>query len=194
MPPYYRGHAGFSYFFIPDRLLELRPQMDPFDLDLWLLLHKGIQHNQKGTSVLLTDDQIAKHAIWGQREINAKEISRARALLKKLGVLSYRKQGLAWQYYAVHPLTGIPIDPEQAEREQKEVRQATAEASRVTELEAKIASLEKRLAKPTDNDSGRKSGSKTTATEQQEQEGPIPLDYYPIAEDYDPLDTGQVEE
>ena len=36
---------GFSYFSIPNRLLELRPKMHPFTLDLWLLLHSRIQHN-----------------------------------------------------------------------------------------------------------------------------------------------------
>ena len=171
MPNYYKNQKGFSYFFTPDRLLELRPKMDGFDLDLWLLLHSRIQHNQRGPCVLLTDDQIATHLMWGERCINEKEISRARALLKKLGVLSYRKEGLAWRYFAVHPVSGVPIDPEQAEFEQKEARQGTAETSRVAELEAELASLKKLLVKPTD--------VVTTPTTH-------------VPEDFDPFDTGQV--
>jgi hypothetical protein len=175
MPNYYKSQKGFSYFFVPNRLLELLPEMDNFALDLWLLLHSRIQHNYKGPCVLLTDDQIAKFPMWGDRSISAKEISRARAQLKKLGVLSYRKEGLAWQYFAVHPVSGVPIDPGQAELEQKEVRQATAETSRVAQLEAELASLKKLLAKPPD-----------VVTTQATPASRIP-------EDFDPFDTGQVE-
>jgi hypothetical protein len=169
---YYKSQTGFSYFFVPNRLLELLPEMDNFALDLWLLLHSRIQHNYKGPCVLLTDDQIAKFPMWGERSISAKEISRARAQLKKLGVLSYRKEGLAWMYYAVHPVSGIPIDPGQAALEQKEVRQAT-ESSLVAQLQAENASLKKLLAKPAD----------VIAP---------PAARIPIPEDYDQFDTGQV--
>lgn len=172
MPNYYKGQKGFSYFFTPDRLIELRPQIDSFTLDLWLLLHSRIQHNLKGTRVLLSDDEIAKHPMWGERSINATEISRSRAQLKTLGVLSYRKDGLAWWYFAVHPKTGLTIDTEQAEIERKEALQVETKTSRVAELEAEVASLRKKLlVQPT---------------------SALPTLF--VSEDFDPLDTGQVDD
>jgi hypothetical protein len=171
LPNYYKTQKGFSYFFTPDRVLELRPKMDGFTLDLWLLLHSRIQHNQKVPRVLLTDDQIANHPMWGERSINETEISRARALLKKLGVLSYRKEGLAWWYFVVNPVTGISIDPEQAQLEEKQAHQTATETSEVAKLRAEVEMLKKQLPiQP----------AAVTA--------PAKL----VHEDYDQFDTGQV--
>lgn len=149
MPNYYKGQPGFSYFLVPNLLLDLRPKMQDFSFDFWLLLHSRIQH-QKDPRVMLTDDQIAEFPIWGGRRINAKEISRARTLLKKLGVLSYRKEGKAYWYFVVHPMTGFAIDPVQAKLEQKEAQKATAESSEVAQLKAEVARLKNLMAKPID--------------------------------------------
>jgi hypothetical protein len=178
MPNYYKKQNGFSYFSVPDRLLELRPKIDSFTLDLWLLLHCRIQHNQNAPRVLLTDDQIANHAMWEGRSIHETEISRARALLKKLGVLAYRKEGLAWIYFPVHPVSGVCLDPEQADLEekkkQKQARETAVETSRVAQLEAELASLRKQLP----------AQSATVVTARVTH----------VAEDFDPFDTGQVDE
>ena len=170
LPNYYKTQKGFSYFFVPDCLLELRPMIDGFTLDLWLLLHSRIQHNQRGPWALLTDDQITNNPMWGDRSISAKEVSRSRKLLKQLGVLSYRKDGLAWHYFAVHPVSGVAIDPGQAEIERRD----SVEPSRVAQLEAELAILKKQLeAKPSSTP-------------------PAPARRVPVQEDYDPYDTGAV--
>jgi hypothetical protein len=139
---YYKGQKGFSYFFTPNRLLELLPKMGGhFALELWLMLHSRIQHNQVRPCALLADDQIAAHPMWAGRSINPTEISRARSLLKELGLLTYRKDGIAFWYFVTNPLTGIPIDAEQAKLEQ----QGSTEASKVAKLQAKVEALEKQL-------------------------------------------------
>jgi hypothetical protein len=173
LPNYYKNQRGFSYFFTPDRVLELRPKMDGFTLDLWLLLHSRIQHNQKVPRVLLTDDQIATHPMWGGRQINSTEISRARALLKKLNVLSYRKEGAAWWYFVVNPVTGISIDPEQAQLEEKQAHQTATETSEVAKLKAEVEMLKKQL-----------------PVQPAAVAAPAKL----VHEDYDQFDTGQVDE
>jgi ribosomal protein L29 len=121
MPSYYRKEVGFSHFPVPDRLVELHAQLQGFAFSLWILLHSKIQHNTHSPSILLSDDQIAKDSFWGDRSINPKEISRARAVLKKYGLLHYRKDGQAWLYYATHPITGRTIDPVEAARQAKEL-------------------------------------------------------------------------
>jgi hypothetical protein len=143
---HYKGIKGFSYFFVPDRLIDFVPQIGGFTLELWLLLHYRIQHNRVGAWTLFTDDQIATHSIWGGRSISLKEISRARALLKKLGLLAYSKEDKAYKYFVVHPVSGMPLDKEQAEIERKKTQKEPAKTSREVELEAELASLRKQLA------------------------------------------------
>jgi len=141
MPSYYKNTNGFSYFQVPDRLMELRPQLQNFAVDLWLLVHCAMQHNTRSPNVLLTDDQIAKHPSWGDRKINSKEISRARTELNKHGLLHYRKDGQAWLYFCTHPITGKAIDPKEAARQAAE----DTEANELTKVKAELAALKAQM-------------------------------------------------
>lgn len=142
MPSYYKNTTGFSYFMVPDRLMELRPQLQNFAVDLWLLLHCAMQHNKRSPSISLTDSQIANHASWGDRKINSKEISRARTALSKHGLLHYRKDGQAWLYFCVHPITGKAIDPAEATRQSAE----NTETNELTKVKAELAALKAQMA------------------------------------------------
>jgi hypothetical protein len=142
MPSYYKNATGFSYFQVPDRLMELRPLLQPFFFDLWLFLHYRVQHNINGPYTVLTDDQIVNHALWRDRKINPREISRARAALKKIGLLHYTKEGSAWKYFAVHPITGITLDPTEAARQAAE----GAENNELAKVKAELAALKAQMA------------------------------------------------
>ena len=134
---YYGKTRGFSWFPVPDRLLERLPDLErSFHLELWLRLHSEIQH-QKYPFVLLSDDQMLEHKMWSHRTIDATELSRGRKALKKLGLLTYRREGMAYRYFVCHPITGIALDPEQAKAE---VQQSTSDLE-LEALRAEIAML-----------------------------------------------------
>jgi hypothetical protein len=141
MSSYYQKAKGFSYFQVPDRLMELYPQLQDFAFHLWLLLHCGMQHNQHSPNILLTDDQIAKDPFWGDRNINAKEISRARAVLKKHSLLHYRRDGQAWMYFCTHPITGITMCPTEAARQAAELRSTEGKDAEIAKLKEELAAL-----------------------------------------------------
>jgi hypothetical protein len=142
MPSYYKNTTGFSYFQVPDRLMELRPQLQNFAVDLWLLVHCAMQHNTRSPNVLLTDDQIANHPSWGGRSINPREISKARTALKKHGLLHYRKDGQAWLYFCTHPITGKVIDPTEAARQAQDAK----DNSELARAKAELAALKAQIA------------------------------------------------
>ncbi|MBB5331796.1 hypothetical protein [Tunturiibacter gelidoferens] len=122
MPSIYLKESGFTYFQVPDRLIELRPQLTVFSFDLLLLLHCLMQHNRKRPGcVLLADDQIANHPSWGDRKISSKEVSRSRTELKKRSLLHYRSEGRSWMYFCTDPRTGRVIDQVEAARQAKEL-------------------------------------------------------------------------
>jgi hypothetical protein len=149
MPNFYGASKQLSYFSIPDRLLQLRlsSELQNFHFEFWLFIHCRMQHQSLHTRILLTGDQISSHPLWCGRTINAKEVSRARSSLKKLGLLDYRKDGVAYWYFVTHPVTGKVIDAEELALQAKEEKAAKSNDTELAKAQAEIARMAEEMAK-----------------------------------------------